>query len=102
MNLSLEQASPLVGTNFTIHTQAGLIDLQLIDVAELPRRNIPEQFRTPLSLVFTGPPDILLTQDIYLVEHAELGQHQWLMGPILSINPGSKDDNKLYYEIMFA
>jgi len=101
MNLSLEQASPLVGTNFTVHTQAGLIDLELIDVAELPRRNIPEQFPTPLSLVFTGPPDILLQQDIYLIDHAELGQNQWLMGPILSINPGS-NDNKLYYEIMFA
>jgi len=101
MNLSFEQASPLVGTNFTVHTQAGLIDLELIDVAELPRRNIPEQFRTPLSLVFTGPPDILLQQAIYLIEHAELGQNEWLMGPILSINPGS-NDNKLYYEIMFA
>ncbi|MGZ4975638.1 MAG: DUF6916 family protein [Methylobacter sp.] len=101
MNLSFEQASPLVGTNFTVHTQAGLIDLELIDVAELPRRNIPEQFRTPLSLVFTGPPDLLLQQGIYLIEHAELGQNEWLMGPILSINPGS-NDNKLYYEIMFA
>jgi hypothetical protein len=101
MNVTLEQFTPLVGTNFTIHTQAGLIDLQLIEATELPRRNRPEQFRTPLSLVFTGPPDTLLLQDIYLVEHAELGQHQWLMGPILSINPGS-NDNKLYYEIMFA
>ena len=88
MNLSLEQFSPLVGTNFTIHTQAGLIDLQLIDAAELPRRNIPEQFRTPLSLVFTGPPDILLPQDIYLVEHADIGTESMADGAYFINQPG--------------
>jgi hypothetical protein len=102
MNLSLEQFAPLVGTNFTIHTQAGLIDLRLSEAEELPRRNRPEQFRIPLSLILTGPTDVALLQDTYLVEHPALGHHQWFIVPVLSGNPASTDDNKLYYEIMFA
>ncbi|MDI1277196.1 hypothetical protein [Methylobacter sp.] len=98
MNITLEQFAPLVGTNFTIHTQAGLIDLQLIEATELPRRNRPEQFRTPLSLIFTGPLDIALQQDTYLVEHPALGQHQWHLVPILSDNPASN----LHYQILFG
>jgi hypothetical protein len=98
MNLSLEQTSPLVGTNFMVHTQAGLIDLQLVEATELPRRNRPEQFRTPLSLIFTGPLDIALQQDTYLVEHPALGQHQWYLVPILPDNPASN----LYYQILFG
>lgn len=101
MNITLEQFTPLVGTNFTVHTQAGLIDLQLIEATELPRRNRPEQFRTPLSLIFIGPPDVALLQDNYIIEHPALGQHQWCMAPVLSDNPASTD-NKRCYQILFA
>lgn len=102
MNLSLEQFAPLLGTNFTIHTQIGPIDLQLSEATELPRGNRPEQFRTPLSLIFIGPPDVALLQDTYLIEHPALGQHQWCMAPVSSGNPTSIDDGKRYYQILFA
>jgi len=102
MNLGLEQFAPLVGTNFMIHTQAGLIDVQLNEATELPRGNRPEQFRTPLSLIFIGPPDVALLQDTYLIEHPALGRHQWCMVPVSSGSPASIDDNKRYYQILFA
>ncbi|TAK60162.1 MAG: hypothetical protein EPO18_18220 [Methylobacter sp.] len=102
MNLGLEQFAPLVGTNFMVHTQAGLIDVQLSEATELPRGNRPEQFRTPLSLIFIGPPDVALLQDTYLIEHPALGHHQWCIVPVSSGSPAATNDNERYYQILFA
>jgi hypothetical protein len=102
MNPSLDQFAPLVGTNFMVHTQIGLIDVQLSEATELPRRNLPEQFRTPLSLIFVGSSDVPLQQDTYLIEHPALGRHQWFIVPVSFGSPASTNDNKRYYEILFA
>jgi hypothetical protein len=102
MNLGLEQFAPLVGEHFMVHTQIGVVDLQLSDATELPRGNRPAQLRTPLSLIFTGSPDVALSQDTYLIEHPALGQQQWGIVPVLPRHQDSTHDNKRYYQVLFA
>ena len=82
MTFSLDLFSPLVGGIFKAETQAGPIDLQLIEAKETPRNGLPEQFRTPLSLIFTGPLDPVLMQDNYYIEHPAIGRQVWCVAPI--------------------
>jgi len=107
MSLSSEQASALVGSSFVVHTQQGPIDLMLADASERPRRALPEQFRTPLSLIFHGPGSVQLTQGLYTFDHPALGRHQWMLVPVLaSVAPHSPAAGSaaadLQYEVIFA
>lgn len=109
MPLSYEEASPLIGQSVSVHTSQGLVDLLLIQALELPRRGLPEQFRTPLSLVFTADDTVALGQDNYTVEHALFGQRQWMIVPILpsleataqqsALNP--QTSKMRYYQVIF-
>lgn len=60
MKITPEQCTPLLGTEFQVNTAYGVVTLQLRHVKEYPRRSLPEQFATPLSLIFDGPPDLIL------------------------------------------
>jgi hypothetical protein len=55
-------------------------DLQLIEVTELGSTT-PGR-RTQFSLVFRGPPQPLLPQRIYRLEHPELGAFELFLVPI--------------------
>ncbi len=82
MTFSLEFFLPLVDTAFTFDTQAGPIELKLTEAKEYPRNNLPEQFRTPLSLIFSGPLDLILAQDNYYVNHPAMERQVWMMAPV--------------------
>ena len=104
MTYKVETFTPFVGQNFIAHTAAGQIALKLQEAVELPRRsNLPAQFATPVSLLFSGPASIVLQQDNYYLDHAELGRNFWCMGPILSTPdlPGASPDTILY-EVIFC
>ena len=53
--ITLEQLLPCLQTEFLAHCSAGLLSLSLDEALELPRRGLPESFRTPLSLVLLAP-----------------------------------------------
>lgn len=82
MSVKFEELSQAVGSVFMVHTQHGLLELVLKEAQERPRRGLPAQFKTPVSLVFSGPEHLLLTQGTYLLEHPVLKQNQWMLGPI--------------------
>ncbi|MBX3653130.1 MAG: hypothetical protein KIS62_17745 [Ramlibacter sp.] len=82
MHLSFQDFSPLVGTSFTAQTLSGPLQLVLIEAVERPRRGLPPEFRTPLSLIFSGPDTPQLMQDSYQLDHPKLGSHLLMLVPI--------------------
>jgi hypothetical protein len=106
MDFTLEQFVPLVNSNFTLQTQAGPFELTLSDAAELPRGNRPAGFRTPLSLLFTGPMHLDFNQDMYIFNHPVMGQHTWhmvqVMAPLEPPSSTPKSEPMRYYEVLFG
>lgn len=83
MTPSLAEFSPLVGSKFTVETMAGPVELLLVEACEYSRKGLPEEFPTPLSLIFSGSLDLILSQDNYYVHHSALGRHAWFIAPIV-------------------
>ncbi|MDM5179575.1 hypothetical protein PO883_20505 [Massilia sp. DJPM01] len=104
MTVSLEQLSGALDSAFIAHTAAGAIALTLVEAAELPRRGLPAQFRTPMTLIFSGPPTPVLYDDHYVLDHPVLGRHQWFMSPISSLAslPGNGAPSGQRYQVVFA
>ena len=72
---------------FRAHTAQGPVDLELIEATELDRGHRPNHLPTPISLIFSGPADIILTQDNYTLEHPKLGRRSFFITPVLSGEP---------------
>lgn len=87
MNITLDLLGPFAETVFMAHTAAGLVPLALSEVKELPRRGLPEQFRTPLSMVFAGPAELLLAEGNYFLDHPQLGRLELYLWPISAPQP---------------
>ncbi len=103
MNLSVEQFTPLIGQQFMVDTQAGKFPLTLSEVNELPRGGRPEQFRTPMLLIFIGQPEWALAQDNYWIEHAALARQMWCIAPVLpplGVPPTAQTPH--YYQVLFS
>ena len=101
MTISFHELNAQVGTVFIVHTQSGPLELKLLEATERPRQGLPEPFRTPVSLVFTGPATPTLAQDNYFLDHAVLGRNQWLMVPVSKHAMGCESESPLY-EIAFG
>lgn len=78
-----------LNTVFSVHTAHGLIELQLVEANELSSGNHPEQFRHPVSLLFTNhsQPDMVLSQGTYRLDHPALGSLSLFVTPVLSGRP---------------
>jgi hypothetical protein len=83
MQPTLQELTAHLGSVFMVHTQAGTLPLTLREVSERPRRGLPEQFKTPISLVFAGPATPVLVQDTYALDHPVLGSMQWTLVPLM-------------------
>ena len=108
MTPTLEIFLPLVGASFLVETQAGPIELLLTEAREYPRNGLPPQFRTPLSLIFSGSLDLILSQDTYYVTPPGLERQTWLIAPIatttrpyLSAVPLPQETSQRY-QVLFA
>lgn len=103
MTIELDQVLPLVGSSFTVETSNGPQALCLVEATELPRRNRPEKFRTPLSLIFTSPVQVQLAQDNFWISHPDLGRHIWTIAPILTpVDAPVQSDDTRYYQVLFG
>jgi hypothetical protein len=100
MTVSIEQMTTALESTFVAHTAAGEIALTLVEAREAPRRGIPAQFRTPMTLILAGPADPVLYDDHYFLDHPVLGRHQWFMSPIMSTAPGAGPARQRY-QIIF-
>ena len=103
MNVSIEAMTGAVDSTFVAHTAAGEIALTLVSVQEGARHGLPEQFRTPLTLVLTGPATPVLYDDHYFLDHPVLGRNQWFMTPLLT-PPALPDGQpaRQRYQVMFS
>ncbi|MBX3589111.1 MAG: hypothetical protein AB7I35_16805 [Ramlibacter sp.] len=102
MTFTLAQLAPHLGSIFVVHTHAGMIKLQMVDVRELPRRSLPEGFRTPLSLLFSGPETPQLVQDNYTFDHPALGRQVWTTTPVHIAATAPATGMLLRYEVLFS
>lgn len=103
MTISLDQVSPLVGSQFVVHTEQGPVSLTLANATERPRHGLPAQFRTPLSLIFHGPASAQLGQGVFTFDHAALGRQQWMLVPVFADGvalPGAAP--VAHYEVLLA
>lgn len=90
--LTKEMFSENVNTKFRIQTgDAASIETELVEFKEFNMSPRQEQF----SLLFLGPPDIFLQQNLYRVEHDKIGTFDLFLVPV------RKDEGGLYYEAVF-
>jgi hypothetical protein len=97
MNPTSDFFTPLAGTIFTVETQAGPVGLRLESCAEAPRRGLPEHFRAPLTLTFSGPASPQLMQDNYYVGHPAMERQLWCIAPAVPTQPQTQR-----YLVMFT
>jgi hypothetical protein len=91
--LTLATFEPLVGEPFALETGGDSLALVLDTATGLRER---PGSRDPFSLVFRGPPEPLLPQAIYALDHATLGRLEIFIVPI------GRDATGVSYEAIFA
>ncbi|MCH8622894.1 hypothetical protein [Undibacterium sp. TS12] len=109
MTITFEQMQALVGDKFGVQTTAGIVELTLIEAEERPRRGLPEQFRTPLSLIFTGPSQFELAQANFPFDHPVLGHQIWTFVPTMPAPEKGQHANRqadgsftVFYQVLFS
>jgi hypothetical protein len=102
MNDTLDLFVPLIASVFTAETRAGAVELVLIEARELPRRGLPEQFRTPLSLIFEGGTAPTLSADNYYIDHPALGRSAWMVVPVMRCVESARAGPTQQYQVSFA
>ena len=93
--------SQYIGTKFTApNVDGGSLELELIEASKMSGNdpNRGDRSRSnPFSLVFRGPSDRMLPQQVVALEHSECGAVELLLVPI-----GPDDENTgLCYEAVF-
>jgi hypothetical protein len=92
-SLTAEDFRPLLGTRFGI--AGGSFETELIDVDDLGAAG-SSGLRTPFSLIFRGPLELLLPQGIHRLEHEVLGVLELFLVPI------GPDEAGMRYEAVFG
>lgn len=94
--LELSTFEPCVGDRFRLEfVDASPIDLTLVEAAPGPWQR-PEGGPTAFRLEFSGPPDPILEQRIYRMDHESLGNLDIFIVPI------ARTDEKTTYEAIFT
>ena len=91
-DLHLETFSQHLNSKFSVEREAAApLELELIEARDLGSTPRHEQF----SLMFRGPLDSPLAQNVYSFEHQQLGAFEVFIVPI------GRDQNGLNYEAVF-
>ena len=92
--LTRAQFAECLGNRFRVHADAGqVLDIELIDAADLPARPRPGKTppkRAPFSIIFRGPKNVHLSQRIYRLEHDKLGVLEIFLVPIVPDEEGMR------------
>lgn len=92
--LTADDFSRHVNTLFTFNDGGREWRLTLTSVSTLPSQH--PGMRKPFSLIFTGPPDIILPQHIYHLDHPSMGRLDIFIVPI------GRDAEGTQYEAVFS
>ena len=80
---------------FRIRLDASKLDVELIEVSSIGSGDREDDKRQPFSLVFRGPQDPTLPQQIYQMEHTTMGALEIFLVPI------GPDAHGMRYEAVF-
>jgi hypothetical protein len=97
-NLTQALFEPLIGTSFRLRVGEKVLELALVQAVKLtayPGRDGKMPKRQPFSLVFRGPREFMLPQQIYALEQDTLGPVEIFLVPI------GPDDIGQRYEAVF-
>ena len=95
IDLTEQEFSRHLNSTFKLNLDNHTIELKLVEVnAYMPGKN-EQAGMERFSIYFDGPPDRLLPQGLYHLEHAEMG------GLDLFLVPVAGDDKKFRYEAVF-
>ncbi len=87
---------PHLGGRFRLEAEPGSpIDVVLTEATVLGA-SAPARGRPPFSIVFRGPPDEVLPQRIYRLEHPAIGAFELFLVPI------ERDQEGVRYEAIFT
>ncbi len=81
---------------FDLRLESSTLELELITADQLGTGAPDAKRRQPFSLVFRGPKEPHLPQQIYALEHATMGKLEVFLVPI------GPDDAGMCYEAVFA
>lgn len=98
---TIDTFAPLAGQRFRLHVEGHEpLEMTLGSVTEIPvsgwRPDDAADHRQPFSLVFLGPPQVVLPQAIYRFEHDELGAFEIFIVPI------GRTAQSVSYEVVFS
>lgn len=83
---------PYLNEKFQVNTDAhGLLEVELVEITE-KNTDLTECF----SILFRGPRDKFFDQKLYQVNHAQMGEFNLFLVPVLT---GKQD--AIYYEAIF-
>ena len=99
---TLDTFTPLTGQVFKVRVEGAAAPLELVleSVNEIPvsgwRPDDAAEHRKPFSMVFVGPPRVVLPQAIYRFEHETIGAFEIFIVPI------GRDESGMRYEAVFT
>ena len=98
---TIDTFAPVAGQRFQVHVAGHEpLEMALESVTEIPvsgwRPDDTAEHRKPFSLVFLGPPQVVLPQAIYRFEHDGLGTFEIFIVPIGRTAQG------VQYEVVFS
>jgi hypothetical protein len=95
-NLSSQDFSSCLNQKFVIHLEsAEKLEVDLIQVQDLGVA-VDSKSRRPFSILFRGPADCELPQQIYSIENSKMGKFDLFIVPI------GPDDVGMRFEAVFA
>lgn len=94
--ITLEDFEPCLGQSFLVTPEnADGLELELIQVKPLGAAGLAAGARQPFSLLFRGPLQPMLEQQVLKIENPTLGELALFMVPI------GPDDNGMLYDVTF-
>ena len=95
--LTLSDFSPAVGSLFQVRTEPDVsLELELLEAVELNASPISSDTHTrSFSLLFSGPNDVMLPQQICPMSHSDLGELSIFLVPV------AREVDGIRYEAIF-
>ncbi len=95
--LTLSDFSPTVGSSFQVRTEPNVaLELELLEAVNLGAASISSSTRSEsFSLLFKGPNDVMLPQQICPMNHPELGELSIFLVPV------AREADGMRYEAIF-
>ena len=95
-DVSVETFAGREGQTFTIQFADAVLELTLAEVARMPGEWGRADRREPFSVTFTGPAEHMLAQQVWPLDHEEIGRIELFLVPL------EPKDGVARYEAVFT